>query len=92
MKRKTHQMELQQLQNVLAMQLRVTCANDAHKALLEFESSEEFSAKLRIRHRIEEKRPMIFSVPLDIAKQKQNNINDRLLYKRRKGEIYCRRR
>ena len=33
----------------------VTCANDAHKARLEFESSEEFSAKLRIRHRIEEK-------------------------------------
>lgn len=33
----------------------VTCANDAHKARLEFESSEEFSGKLRIRHRIEEK-------------------------------------
>lgn len=33
----------------------VTCANDAHKARLEFESSEEFSVKLRIRHRIEEK-------------------------------------
>ena len=33
----------------------VTCANDAHKARLEFESSEEFSDKLRIRHRIEEK-------------------------------------
>ena len=33
----------------------VTCANDAHKARLEFESSEEFSNKMRIRHRIEEK-------------------------------------
>ena len=33
----------------------VTCANEAHKARLEFESSEEFSAKLRIRRRIEEK-------------------------------------
>lgn len=33
----------------------VTCANDAHKARLEFEISEEFSDKLRIRHRIEEK-------------------------------------
>lgn len=33
----------------------VTHANDAHKARLEFESSEEFSGKLRIRHRIEEK-------------------------------------
>ena len=33
----------------------VTSANDAHKARLEFESSEEFSCKMRIRHRIEEK-------------------------------------
>lgn len=33
----------------------VTCVNDAHKARLEFESSEEFSNKMRIRHRIEEK-------------------------------------
>ena len=33
----------------------VTCANDAHKARLEFESSEEFSNKMHIRHRIEEK-------------------------------------
>ena len=31
----------------------------------------------------EEKRPMIFSVPLDIAKQKQNNINECLLCNRR---------
>lgn len=30
----------------------VTCANDAHKARLEFDGSEEFSVKLRIRHRI----------------------------------------
>ena len=29
--------------------------NDAHKARLEFESSEEFSNKMHIRHRIEEK-------------------------------------
>ena len=33
----------------------VTCVNDAHKARLEFERSEEFSNKMRIRHRIEEK-------------------------------------
>ena len=33
----------------------VTCVNDAHKARLEFESIEEFSNKIRIRHRIEEK-------------------------------------
>ena len=35
--------------------LQRTCVNDAHKARLEFESSEEFSDKMRIRHRIEEK-------------------------------------
>ena len=35
----------------------VTCVNDAHKARLEFESSEEFSNKMRIRHRIEPKFP-----------------------------------
>lgn len=33
----------------------VTCVNDDHKARLEFEDSEEFAEKLRIRHRIEEK-------------------------------------
>lgn len=33
----------------------ITRVNDTHKARLEFESSEEFSNKLRIRHRIEEK-------------------------------------
>ena len=33
----------------------VTCVNDAHKARLEFESSEQFSKKMRIHHRIEEK-------------------------------------
>lgn len=33
----------------------VTCVNDAHKARLEFENSEEFSTKMLIRHRIEEK-------------------------------------
>jgi transposase len=33
----------------------VTCVNDAHKARLEFESSEEFTNKMHIRHRIEEK-------------------------------------
>ena len=31
----------------------------------------------------EEKRPMIFSVPLDTAKQKQDNINECLLCNRR---------
>lgn len=33
----------------------VTGVNDAHKARLEFENSEQFSCKMRIRHRIEEK-------------------------------------
>ena len=33
----------------------VTSVNDAHKARLEFENSEQFSCKMRIRHRIEEK-------------------------------------
>lgn len=33
----------------------VTCANDIHKARLEFEKSENFSNKMQIRHRIEEK-------------------------------------
>lgn len=33
----------------------VTHINDAHKARLEFEKSEKFADKLRIRHRIEEK-------------------------------------
>ena len=33
----------------------VTCVNDAHKARLEFEQSDKFSNKMRIRHRIEEK-------------------------------------
>lgn len=33
----------------------VTSVSDAHKARLEFESSMEFSEKMRIRHRIEEK-------------------------------------
>jgi len=33
----------------------VTCVNDAHKARLEFEGSEQFSKKIQIRHRIEEK-------------------------------------
>ena len=33
----------------------VTCVNDIHKARLEFENSEAFSSKMRIRHRIEEK-------------------------------------
>ena len=33
----------------------MTCANDIHKARLEFEKSENFSNKMQIRHRIEEK-------------------------------------
>ena len=33
----------------------VTCISDVHKARLEFESSEEFTNKMHIRHRIEEK-------------------------------------
>ena len=33
----------------------VTSVSDAHKARLEFENSEQFSCKMRIRHRIEEK-------------------------------------
>lgn len=33
----------------------ITYANDLHKARLEFENSEKFSNKMRIRHRIEEK-------------------------------------
>lgn len=33
----------------------VTCVNSSHKARLEFENSEEFTNKMRIRHRIEEK-------------------------------------
>ena len=33
----------------------ITQVNDAHKARLEFENSEEFADKMRIRHRIEEK-------------------------------------
>ena len=34
----------------------ITQVNDAHKARLEFENSEEFADKMRIRHRIEEKK------------------------------------
>ena len=33
----------------------VTSVNDTHKARLEFENSEQFLCKIRIRHRIEEK-------------------------------------